>query len=219
MSGLDFTPNQRLALYVLIGLLVAGLSYAHLSRSRIESGGGIVFREPAASQSSADGGKVICHVTGCVRRPGVFTLKAGQRVIDAINAAGGAGPGANLDALNLAQKVEDGSKIEVPEMSAAPVSPAGTGNPIYSPGRALNSTSGGARSNTGKLTAPGQGVVHINSAGLEELQRLPGVGPATAQKILEYRRSFGGFRSPEQIMDVSGIGPKKYEKMRPFLAL
>lgn len=219
MPGLDFTPTQRLALYVLIGLCAAGLSYAHFARSRNSVGSEIVFRENTESESSAKGGKVVCHVTGCVNRPGVYTLEAGQRIIDAIKTAGGAKPNANLDALNLAQKVEDGSKIEVPEVLSGAVPSAAPAALPYSSGQPTPSPGGRTSSAPAKLSSPGQGVVHINSAGLDELQRLPGVGPATAQKILDYRRSIGAFRRTEQIMDVSGIGPKKYEKMRPFLAL
>ena len=230
--GLEFNRNQKLALYVLIGLCVIGVSYSHIASSRSRSSEEIVLRENGPEQGvqveAADSdrpptlselrnaGKVVCHVTGCVKKPGVYTLQNGQRVVDAIHAAGGPKSDADLQTLNLAARVEDGSRIELPSVQETRQRLAGA---LLSHVPKGSSTGRRSTSPTGKLVAPGEGVVHINSAAAEELQRLPGVGPATAEKIIEYRRTSGGFSRPEQIMDVKGIGPKKYEKMRPFVAL
>ena len=225
MTGFDFTRNQKLALYVLIGLSAIGLSVSHV-RSSLSDGSEVVLREPGAPGSprtvaadsdpmpgygpSASTGKAVFQVAGCVNRPGVYSLAEDKRVLDAISAAGGAKPNADTQSLNLAAKIEDGSRIYVPPKGE-------TGVPIRittvkPAGRASGSSSD-------KLKNPGEGVVRINTADAGELQRLPGVGPSTAEKIIDYRAQIGRFTSVEQLDDVKGIGPKKLEKMRPFVAL
>ena len=141
--------------------------------------------------------------------------------------SGGALPTANLDAINLARPLEDGEQVYLsPRSSAAMAPPAVVPTKTY----AAAPPAAGARpvappesprssSSSDKLRSPGDGTVSINSAGLDELQRLPGVGPATAKAILDYRAQIGRFATPDQRMDVKGIGPKKFEKMRPFVSL
>lgn len=188
------------------------------------------------------------HVSGQVARPGLYRLPPGARVMDAITGAGGATEAANLEALNLATPVQDGQKLVVPALgdlpprggyltdspapSAAvlvrpdpPAPPPSTAPPAWA--AAAPAPSGAwdfapnapAGATVAKLKKPGDGVVRLNSAGEQDLQRLPGVGPSTARKILEYRAAHGGFRRVEELMEVKGIGPKKMSKMAPFLAL
>ena len=131
-------------------------------------------------------------VAGWVRRAGVYEFVAGQRVIDAIEAAGGQRPGAELTALNLAAPLTDGSQILVPKAGAAPV---GTGTTI--PG------------------AGGEGsLVNINTASATELETLDGVGEVIAAAIVDYRTQNGPFASVDQLEDVSGIGPSTMEGIR-----
>ncbi|MCE5199752.1 MAG: helix-hairpin-helix domain-containing protein [Armatimonadota bacterium] len=239
MSGLDFTRNQKLALCAIAGLMVIGLSVSHI-KNGLTRNGQVIFREPNQGGASVvtsgsdtmpvtdqNSGSVVVHVTGRVKSPGVYSLPSGKRVIDAINEAGGSLGGADLQSMNLAARLEDGSRIYVPAVGEAP---AGTTQPVAAAGAPMvtvNTAAGvgagastaSSKPNGDKFTTPGEGVVHINSASVEELQRLPGVGPSTAQKIVDYRSQVGKFSSPEGIMDVKGIGPKKYEKMRPFVAL
>ena len=118
------------------------------------------------------------------------------RVADAIAAAGGALPKADVDAVNLAQVVTDGMKIEVPKKGAGLAAPAGA-------------SSSGASS----------GLVSINSAGLAELETLPGVGPVTAEAIIAHREDVGAFSSLEELLDVSGIGPATFAEIRPHVSL
>jgi competence protein ComEA len=230
--GIEFNKEQKLVLYVLIGLSAIGISYNHAGNT--VASGEVVLREPgqgarprvAATDSDSiptsnpqySTGKVVFQVVGCVNKPGVYSLPIGSRVIDAVGTAGGAKQGADLQTINLAAKVEDGSRISVP--SVYETRPMG-GNARGVALRALSQGNGGGGSRSGgdKLRTPGEGLVHINSAAVDELQRLPGVGPVTAEKIIEYRRQVGKFARPEQLMDVRGIGPKKFEKMRPFVAL
>ncbi|MFP5527620.1 helix-hairpin-helix domain-containing protein [Peptococcus simiae] len=138
------------------------------------------------------------HVSGAVAKPGVYTLSADARVNDAIQVAGGPLPEADLDALNLAQPLIDGTKIAVPRQGEAPPAPA--------PG-------------TVGTGSTGAGAVSINAASVEELQKLPGIGPAKAQAIVAYREAHGGFRALEELKEVSGIGDKTYERLAADIQL
>jgi competence protein ComEA len=138
------------------------------------------------------------HVVGAVRRPGVYRLGGGARVQDALRRAGGATRRANVDAINLAAPVQDGAQIVVPRRGAvgAVAAPAGTD---------------GATPGAGAVPAA---PVNLNAATAEQLETLDGVGPATAAKILDYRRTHGGFRSVDDLDEVSGIGPKRLAALR-----
>jgi competence protein ComEA len=171
------------------------------------------------------------HVAGKVRKPGAYRLPPDSRVIHAIRAAGGCLPNADLDCLNLAREAKDGEQIYVPSKEQSRLAANGQpGRPITvkppaakppSAARGVNvpTVRIGRSSSEEKLRNPGEGTVNINTADESELQRLPGVGPVTAQRILEFRQQNGSFTSAEQLMDVKGIGPKKFEKMAPFVSL
>ena len=142
-------------------------------------------------------GEVLVHVAGAVRRPGVYRLREGMRIDDALRLAGGPRRRADLSAINLAAKVEDGRQVLVPERARA-----GARAPVAGPG------SGAA---TGQ--APGA-PVDINTATIEQLDALDGIGPATAQSILDYREEHGGFESVEELGQVPGIGEKRLATLR-----
>ncbi len=233
---IELNKNQRLVLIALAGVAVIGLTITH-ARNVVGRTSEVVIRDPGerggagveADDSDAmprppspsDLGKVVTHVTGCVRAPGVYSLDEGKRVVDAIRVAGGAKPHADLEALNLAAKVTDGSRIYVPPKGATVSPPNGVRISLAPTATASRAGPAGSAStsSSAKLTALGDGAVSINAADSSELQRLPGVGPSTAEKIIEYRGQIGRFTSVEQLLDVRGIGPKKLEKMRPFVAL
>ncbi len=141
-------------------------------------------------------GPVVVHVVGAVRHPGVYRLPAGSRTRDAVRRAGGALRRADLTAVNLATRLADGEQVRVPLRAAAV--------PI----------AGGAATQG----AP-PAVVHVNSASAEQLDALDGIGPALAQRIVEYRDAHGGFGSIDQLDEVSGIGPVRLESLRTRLAL
>lgn len=138
---------------------------------------------------------LVVHVAGMVQTPGVYELPEGSRVRDAIEAAGGVLGEADLDALNLAELVTDGIKIFVPKK-----------------GEAL------AGAATGQQTSLG-GKVNINSATQEQLEALPGVGPVLAERIIAFRKSKGRFTSLRQLMEVEGIGTKKYEALKSLVTI
>jgi competence protein ComEA len=143
----------------------------------------------------------LVHVAGAVQRPGVYRLRDGERIQDAVRRAGGARRGADLNAINLAAKVADGQQVVVPRRG--------------SPGSAQAADTGAS----GAASAPSQPPVSLNTASAEQLDTLDGVGPATARKILDYRREHGGFRSIDDLGEVPGIGPKKLAALRTKVQL
>ncbi len=178
----------------------------------------------------------VVHVAGAVKRPGVYHLRSKARNDDAVKAAGGATSTANLDAINLAAKVVDGEQLYIPTKQEQPsggatsdtLSPAVIVKPLaLKTGAQLGSKTGKSFAKTSKkgvsggkaakLTDPSQGKVNLNTAGIEELERLPGIGPAMAERVIEWRKENGGFKNAEDLMQVSGIGEKKFAKMQPFL--
>jgi competence protein ComEA len=157
---------------------------------------------PAAPTSTvaaapASGGKpVVVDVVGAVRSPGLYRLTEGARVADALARAGGATPKAQLELVNLAAPIADGEQIVVPRRGAP--APAAGG--------------------TGAATGVPAGPVHLNTATLEQLDALPGVGPVTAQKILDYRQEHGAFGSVDELDAIPGIGQARLEQLRDLVA-
>ena len=139
----------------------------------------------AVDEGGGGGGRLVIHVAGAVRQPGVYRLRSGARVDDAVQRAGGATRRAELGGLNLAAKLEDGRQVLVPERVRA----------------------GGAPPSAGATAAaPAQGQpLNLNTATLEQLDTLSGIGPLTAQKILDFREERGGFGSVEELGEIPGI--------------
>ena len=172
---------------------------------------------------AAPGSPVVVSVVGKVARPGLVRVTDGARVADAVDAAGGALPGVDMSVLNLARRVGDGEQIAVgvpPASDAAPgAAPASGREPGASPGEPLpasGSTAGG--SGTGGGAAPG-GKVDLNKATAADLDALPGVGPATASKILDWRAKNGRFTRIEQLREVNGIGERRYAQLSPLVTV
>lgn len=150
--------------------------------------------------AAAASGEVVVHVTGAVSAPGVYTLPSDARVDDAVRAAGATAE-ADLSQLNLAQKLADGQKITVPAIGSA-------------------STSAGEGTTTTPADASSDGaLVNINTASLEELETLPSIGEVRAQAIITYRETNGGFRTIEELQEVSGIGEKIFADVAPHITV
>ena len=165
-------------------------------------------QSPRLLLPGANGAELVVYVSGQVERPGVVRLADPARVTDALEAAGGAKPGADLRALNLARLVADGEQINVPLPGEAPPPGADAGS------------SGGSGSAGGSGGSGGKGdKVNLNTADATDLQTLSGIGPALAQRILDYRKKNGQFHSIEQLDEVSGIGPAMMERLRDHVIL
>jgi competence protein ComEA len=139
--------------------------------------------------------RVVVDVVGAVRRPGLYRLAHGSRIADALTRAGGATAKADLAQVNLAAPLADGEQVVVPRRGAGTSAPGAGSGPAGGP------------------AAP----VQLSTATLEQLDSLPGVGPVTAQKILDYRQEHGAFQSVDELDAVSGIGPKRLEQLRELV--
>lgn len=191
--------RSTLLLWGVVALVVLGLAARSLLRDRAAS------VTPAGAAVGAPGDpdpiaapraeRSVVYVTGAVHRPGVYRLPAGARVQEAVRRAGGQTATADAGAVNLAAKVADGQQILVPE-------------------RPASATGGGAAS---PAEAP-RGPLSLNAATADQLDELDGVGPATAAKIIAWRTANGGFASVDDLAQITGIGPRKLEALRPQVA-
>src|SRR5215208_12311 len=186
----DLTPRQlALCGIALLGLVVLAVVYSGRGDGAAASPSGAA---PALEVSDAEaGGALFVHVAGAVRHPGVYRLRAGARVSDAVRRAGGARRRADLGAVNLAAELQDGRQVLVP----------------------LRVPGGGAATAVGAVTVPGV-PLDLNTATVEQLDELDGIGPATAQQIVEYREAHGGFGSVEELDQVPGIGETRLAALR-----
>ncbi len=188
----------RSHLLTALALLEAGA----IGLSQLGSSGG-PDAAPAAPpairvESSEESTSALVHVAGAVRRPGVYRVREGMRIDDALRLAGGPTRRADLAAVNLAAKVEDGRQVLVPERA-----------------RVANGAAGGsAASGAGATPAAPGAPVNLNTATLEQLDALEGIGPATAQSILDFREERGGFGSVEELGEIPGIGEKRLATLR-----
>lgn len=193
---------MRQAVYVIIGVL-AGFLLAGIVFfvARPPAGKPIALEEPPTQAP------LQVHVIGAVLRPGVYVFAEGSRVQDAITAAGGLTSDADLSVLNLAAKLEDGQQLDVPTRAGGEA-----GAPAPTPGfRVLPSGT--------ETSTPNADLININTASAEELASLPGIGPTTAQRIVDYRTENGPFARIEDLMNVAGIGPATFDNLRSLITV
>jgi competence protein ComEA len=194
-----FDPGRRgvkaLAVVAVVVVLVAGY-VAWQAQPRAEPVR-LGVSASAGPVVSAPSGSIVVAVQGKVRHPGLVHLPAGSRVADAIDAAGGVLPDVDLTGVNLARKLADGEMVVI---GATPPPDAGA-NPAGGP-------------------APGTGgKVNLNTATVAELDVLPGIGPALAQRIVDYRTEHGGFRSVDELRQVSGIGDARFDELKDLVTV
>ncbi|WP_018655069.1 ComEA family DNA-binding protein [Actinomadura flavalba] len=202
--------GARVILLAAVVATVVAVAYLWLSWPRAEAApepvaptahvSPVSAQAPPPSPEPSAASVVLVHMLGKVRRPGVVELPSGSRVVDALKAAGGTRPGTTTGSLNLARRLVDGEQIPIgvkgapPSPTSPPADPGATGAP------------------------PGNGaLIDLNTATLESLQTLPGVGPVLAQRIIDHRTRQGPFRSIDQLQDVSGIGPRRFTDLKPLV--
>jgi competence protein ComEA len=191
---LDTLPptRRRLVAGALLLAVVLVLGARHVLGAGTASQAAPVSVAPVRAEA---GPALVVHVVGAVHRPGLYKFAGRSRVADAVARAGGATHRADLSLINLAAPLADGTQVVVP-VKAQP---------------------GTAGATAGSATAQA-GPVHLNVATLEQLDTLPGVGPVTAQKILDYRQKHGAFSSLEELDAIPGIGPARIEQLRDVAA-
>jgi competence protein ComEA len=183
--------RQQLAVYVAAAIAIALVGARYLKQTAETEADHRSWRRASQLKVERSRPAVYVDVTGAVRRPGVYRLPAWARLELAVRRAGGATQAADLAGVNLAAKVSDGQQVVVPKRAPGAAAAAGDG------------------------TAAGLGApISLNTATLDQLDELEGVGPATAQKILDWRKQHGGFRSVDDLKQISGIGPKRFETLK-----
>lgn len=156
-----------------------------------------VLDEDSDNSSATSQSEIYVDICGCVYNPGVYKLKSGTRLFQAVEKAGGLTPAADINSINQAEEVYDGQKILIASKNEVDEG-------IY----------------TGQATSEAtSSKININTSDLTQLQNIPGVGPSTAQKIIDYRTTSGRFKSIEDIKNVSGIGEKTFEKMKEYITV
>jgi competence protein ComEA len=190
---ITLTRRQIVLLLVPIAVLlvVAGQRLA-TSREADRAPAADLLAATEGESESASSQRLVIHVSGAVSRPGLYRVPEGARVADAVSRAGGLKPRADLSALNLAAPLADGQHVVVPRRAVAGAAPV----------------AGGA--------VPG-GLVQLSSATLEQLDELPGIGPVTAQKIIDWRTTHGAFRSVDDLDQIPGIGPARVDQLRDLV--
>ncbi|HJS18946.1 MAG TPA: ComEA family DNA-binding protein [Anaerolineales bacterium] len=185
--------NLKLILYmasgILLGLFLAALVWVV---ARTPSGEAVTLRPVPTDKP------IVVHISGAVPRPGVYALPLGARAQDGISAAGGFLAEADKTTINLAQALEDGEKLDIPFIEGG--SPV-LGTPVP------------------EVVTTTTELININTASVAELDTLPGIGPTTAQKIIDYRDQNGSFLNIEDIINVSGIGPASYERIKDLITV
>ncbi len=179
---------------IFLGLLVAGGLFL---TTRAPSGQAVIL-SPSSTPKP-----IMVYITGAVKRPGVFMLPRESRMVDAISAAGGFAEGADLNQVNLAQVLQDEARITIPGLSqfATPELTIGENGLLVTP------------------TPPAGTPVNINTASADLLEKLPGIGPTTAQAIVAYRDANGPFITIEDLLKIPGIGPNTLEEIRGLITV
>jgi len=235
-----FSRKEQYAVAVLLVAILGALlvlCYAYGRRDRQVATGPVFTPSAPAATASQPPEQLVVHVTGAVNKPDVYSFPAGARINDAIQRAGGARADGYPDALNRAEKLKDGEKICVPTKeewtkATAQAPPPLTQTDSSSTAIATSPTrsSGASDSSAGKTSSAtaaepsgsaklSQGKVSINTATKEQLMSVKGIGPVTAQHILDYRAQHGKFTDLSELLNISRIGPKTLEKLEPHLTL
>lgn len=219
MTLFDMERKHQLVLLIMAALILfgAGFKYAQVQGDQVDNNQLIADVNVSGTGETNNAGEkdmkpqeIMVHMAGEVQNPGVYRLTAGSRVVDAVNMAGPTEASA-LDYLNLAAPLQDGSQIIVYSKDEFNQGlPAGAGSGTRGPSLPERELAGFVGSS---------GLININTAGQAQLEELPGIGPALAQRIIDHRTKNGPFLSTEDIMVVSGIGEKRYEQLMDLITV
>lgn len=201
---MDLSKREKIFLSLLVAVLLGFFILAYYTFFKDQNEIAFKFEdEPAIpveanenNENKNDKEDIMVYVIGAVKSPGVYSLEDGARIKDAIDIAGGPLEDADLLVLNLAEKLQDEDKLYVPKQGEVDVDAEKMPDANFG------------------ISSKDDGKININTATLEDLKTLPGIGPATAQKIIEYRSENGLFQTIEDIKNVSGIGEKKFEQIK-----
>ena len=199
---LDLSRREKVLVGIVLALVISNIGtvcYFIFSKEPV-----IAFKLqdealPVMSDSVQTKKEIMVYITGAVKNPGVYSLLEGQRLMDAIEKAGGFLSDADLLSVNLAKRLNDEDAYYIPRINEVDE----TGQNVYS-----------SKGNFAGTLLFDDGKININTADVKELETLPGIGPQTAKKIIDYRNENGPFMSIEEIKNVSGIGEAKFENMK-----
>ncbi len=201
MRDLLYHPAVQSLLKVILGIALGLIATALVILIGSQPQGEAITLRPAPP-----GPLWVVQVEGAVVHPGVYSLPAGSRLKDALQAAGGPLAEANLQSLNLARLLVDGERIDVPYKAG------------FAPLVEITPTAATASPQSNTTPSP-TGKININYATLEELQTLPGIGPVLAQRIIEYREEYGPFVDIEELLNIEGIGPALLDRIRDLITV
>ena len=215
---INLNLKQKKIILIII-LVIALITYYYLyTKNNTEeiNNENLEITNNETQEESKEEEKIVVHITGAVNKEGIVELQTGARIADAIEKAGGAKENADIKNINLATVLEDGMKVHIPTVEET----RANNENIESSEKFANSqvTTATQIPDTSSNTKK-QGKININTATEEELDTLPGIGPSTAAKIIEYRKENGKFKNIEEIKEVSGIGDAKYEKIKELIII
>lgn len=239
---IDYKNKKVLAAIVLLGFVISILGYTGIKSGLQANGYEAIINsmenssaeyvhvaETSGNHSDIDSDEQIwIHVTGCVKNPGAVKINKGQRIKDAVEAAGGFLPEADTDSINMAYALKDGQKVYIASKNGTSDRNKTTPVILQNEHRKVviaANTQGVTQSSEGVVddmpiaSDKSDGKININEASEAELDKLPGVGPATAAKIIEYRQKNGEYKKAEDIMNVYGIGKSKFDKMKHMITV
>lgn len=200
------SKKSLIGLLIVFGIvifIVFQLAWSLIQAPGVVESGAEELKIEQAEEQAEEPTTVFVHVTGCVKNPGLYELAEGARVKEAIDAAGGFGDTAATDSINLARVLTDGEQIVVTDKAA----------------QTNAQPSGDAAASASSTSSAAPGKISINTATKEELMELDGVGEVTAEKIIAYREENGGFQKIEDLMNVSGIGEKRFDAVKDSIVL
>lgn len=244
----SLSKKQKIVIIIVITVITAGVGYfAYATETEKQNETNLEIaktEEKEGDEKENKEEKIIVHLSGAVEKEGIIELDENSRIADAIEKAGGIKENACIDEINLAYKLEDGMKIYIPtkeeckkqqeekkQLIQTETSGISNSNSQESQNKNATTSSGAAanagKTNSGSTSITGtssnntakQGKVNINTASQTELETLPGIGPSTALKIVNYRKEKGKFKKIEDIKEVSGIGDSKYNKIKDLITI